>query len=84
MISQCNAIKSVYLHDVSQLYDLWKARRLSMQSTHSKEDTETDIKKSKEQPIPNSKKKLADSQHIKILKMDEKDSNQVTSDYYFG
>ena len=55
-----------------------------MQSTHSKEDTETEIKKSKEQPIPNSKKKLADSQHIKILKMDEKDSNQVTSDYYFG
>ena len=55
-----------------------------MQSTHSKEGTETEIKKSKDQPSSNSKKKLADSQHIKILKMDEKDSNQVTGDYYFG
>ena len=55
-----------------------------MQSPNRKEDTETEIKKTKEQHIPNNNKKLEDTQHIKILKMDEKDSDQITSDYYFG
>jgi hypothetical protein len=55
-----------------------------MRSLNRKENTETEIKKTKEQHIPNSKKKVADSQHIKILKMDEMGRDQVTSDYYFG
>ena len=55
-----------------------------MQSPHRTEDAETETKKTKDKKIPNNKEKLEDTQRIKIIKMNDKNSDQVTSDYYFG
>ena len=55
-----------------------------MQSPNSKEETETEIKKTNENKIPKNQKTDEDPQHIRNLKLDKKDSGQVTSDYYFG